>query len=157
MRLAGLSSSLWKRVAMLALATSVFAALAIGPLHVATGSYDGRNGAAEALDDAVVGLPPKLYEHRNDQIGPGAKTPGIYCPGSAQSSAFWKLKRVSIEEANFAEGRVLSRTEWRRAQAARAFAYLYNTTMYDVHQSKLKRACPGIRLEPFTPHLKGGG
>ncbi|TGX50311.1 hypothetical protein E5A73_18005 [Sphingomonas gei] len=144
-------------MALLVLATSVFAALAIGPLHIATGSYDGRNGAAEALDDAVAGLPPKLYEHRYDSISPGTRTPGIYCPDSAQSSAFWKLKRVQIEQADFSEGRGLIRTEWRRAQTARAFAYLYNTTMYDAHQSELRRACPGIQLQPFIPQLKAGG
>lgn len=134
---------------MLVLTTLVCAGLAIGPLHIATGRYDGRNGAAEALDDAVAGLPLKLYEHRHDQIDSGVRVPGIYCPGSPQSSAFWNLKRVPIEEADFSEGRPRTLTEWRRAQAARAFAYLYNTTMYDAHQSELQKACPGIKLEPF--------
>lgn len=156
MRLAGPSPILWKRVALMVLATSVFAALAIGPLHIATGSYDGRNGAAEALDDAIAGLPPKLYEHRYDSIGPGARTPGVHCPSTADSSAFWKLKRVPIEQADFSESRRLTRTEWRRAQAARAFAYLYNTTMYDAHRSELQRACPGIELVPFRPDLRQG-
>jgi hypothetical protein len=139
---------------MLMLAATLFAALAIGPLHVATGIYDGRNGTAEALDDWAAGLPLKLYYYRNYQIDAGTRIPGILCPRSVQSSAKWKPKLVLIEEGDFAEGRRQTQANWRRAHAARAFAYLYNATMYDVHRSELQRACPGIKLEPFEPALR---
>jgi hypothetical protein len=153
MRFAGSAIFPWKRTAIAAGAVLAVGALALGPLHIATGNYDGRNGAAEALDDVIAGLPLKLYEHQHNQIGASSRTPGVYCP-SAGSSAFAKLKRVRIEEAGFAEGRTLTRTESRRAQAARAFAYLYNTTMFDAHRSELRRACPGVLLQPFSPNLR---
>lgn len=37
-----------------------FAALAVGPLHVAYSAYDRRHGAAEAVDNSRAGLPIKL-------------------------------------------------------------------------------------------------
>ncbi len=147
----------WKSALLLLaafLALAALAALAIGLLRVATGSYDGRNGAAEAMDDIRTGLPLKFYTHMNNQIGPGMRTPGVDCPGSSGTSAFWKIRRVVIDEAAFNEGATLTRSQWRKVQAARAFAYLYNTTMFDAHQSALKRACPGIVLQPFSPELR---
>lgn len=120
------------------------AALAIGPLHLSYSSYDHRNGAAEALDDVMAGRPIKFYYRAHNQIDVGFRTPGIFCPKS-----LGKIDRVELADAAFSEGRGLDWLNFRRATSARAFAYLYNSTVLIAHRSELQQVCPGIRQEPY--------
>jgi hypothetical protein len=132
-------------------------ALAVGPLHISYSSFDNRNGAAEAMDDALAGLPIKLYYYDHAQIDANIRIPGIYCPASSAASIFSKLRKVRIKEATFNEGIRLDWLESRRAQSARAFGYLYNTSTFDMYQSELRQMCPGIRLQPNLPNMRAFG
>lgn len=112
---------------------------------VPSNDYAYRNGAAEALTDFAAGRPPKLYWHSYDQIGPGSRTPGLFCPPPGSLD----VTRAEIPEAAWSEGHKESFDEMRKSEKARAFAYLYNITMYDLNSSKWKRSCPGLIEEPY--------
>jgi hypothetical protein len=141
----------WRTIALAILGALSLAALAIGPLHFPLSGYDRRNGAAEAMDDYTAGLPLTIYVHAHNNIGPGSREPGLDCPGTSNVPAYWKIRRVRIAEAGWSEGPGLTGLALRRAEAARAWAYSYNITMFRLHENELRKACPLIRPLPYYP------
>ena len=110
--------------------------------------YAFRNGAKEALDDIGAGRQPKLYWHVQAQINLSSRTPGLYCPPPGSLD----VERVEIPEAAWSEsGRASNWEEMYEGEDARAFAYLYNMTMFRANENKWKRSCPGLVIMPYEP------